>query len=343
MYVVDVPGEALATAGIRVREKAGQVQQLSEGSAEEAAGDLVLGNALPHQATHALRDERVVVVGSGPAGLFAALAMAEAGIPVTLLERGQPVEVRGRDIGRLCVRREASPNSNFCFGEGGAGTFSDGKLTTRIGRNSDPVRRVLEVLVRLGAPPSILVSGKPHLGTDRLVRLLRAFRQHLTSLGVDIRFGAVVSRLQVQREGVTGVQLSDGQEIPASRVVLAVGHSAREMYQHLTELEVAMTPKPFAMGFRIEHPQALIDRIQYGEHDAAQVLRGKGPLPVADYRLATTIQPGERHPMEASPAVCCRCRAVNRSGRLFSARSFQVLIAPTVEGSLASANALEGR
>jgi uncharacterized FAD-dependent dehydrogenase len=194
----------------------------------------------------------------------------------------------------LMVRRALDPESNLCFGEGGAGTWSDGKLTTRIGRNSDPVRHVLRTLVDLGAPESILVAGKPHLGTDRLVRILRAFRLRLQALGARVVFGARVDDLLVE-EGISGkarvkgVRLADGSEVRASRVVLAVGHSARDVYMMLRRHGAPMTPKPFAMGFRIEHPQALIDAAQYGNEDAAAVLRGKGKLPVADYSLTAQI------------------------------------------------------
>lgn len=233
----------------------------------------------------------VVVVGAGPAGLFAALSIAEAGIPVVLVERGQPVEVRGRDIGAFMGgRRYLNTESNLCFGEGGAGTWSDGKLTTRIGRNEDPVRYVLSTLHQLGAPEAILLSGKPHLGTDRLVHILRNFREHLKSLGVKILFGTKMTEIITSKGKVTGIQLEDGSQITACKVVLAVGHSAREVYRELASLDVAMTPKQFAMGFRIEHPQKIIDEIQYGPQDAKLVDRGRGKIPVADYRLAEKVE-----------------------------------------------------
>jgi uncharacterized FAD-dependent dehydrogenase len=229
--------------------------------------------------------ERVYVVGGGPSGLFAALRLAEAGLPVTLLERGQPVEQRGRDIGALFARGILAPDSNLCFGEGGAGTWSDGKLTTRIGRNSAPVRSVLAALVHFGAPDSILVDGKPHLGTDRLVRLLRALRARLAALGAAVRWGARVERVELRGGAVAALHLADGTSLPARHVILAVGHSARPLYAALLREGVAITPQACAVGFRVEHPQSLVNAAQYGAALAAEVARGAGRLPVADYRL----------------------------------------------------------
>ncbi|KAI4377706.1 hypothetical protein MLD38_015291 [Melastoma candidum] len=239
---------------------------------------------------------KIAVVGSGPSGLFASLVLAELGAEVTLFERGQGVERRGRDIGSLAVRKILQLESNFCFGEGGAGTWSDGKLVTRIGRNSEAVLAVMNTLVRFGAPENILVDGKPHLGTDRLVPLLRNFRQHLQQLGVNILFGSRVDDLLIEQGHVVGVKVSDSRERPPclgrnaayDAVILAVGHSARDVYQMLLSHNVELVPKDFAVGLRVEHPQELIDTIQYAKL-ANEVRCGRGKVPVADYKVAKYV------------------------------------------------------
>ncbi|XP_059635986.1 uncharacterized protein LOC132278196 [Cornus florida] len=239
---------------------------------------------------------KVVVVGSGPSGLFASLVLAELGADVTLVERGQAVEQRGRDIGALVVRRVLELESNFCFGEGGAGTWSDGKLVTRIGRNTDSVLTVMKTLVHFGAPKNVLVDGKPHLGTDRLIPLLRNFRQHLQELGVTIKFGTRVDDLLVENSCVVGVKVSDSrdklqlssQKLGCDAVVLAVGHSARDIYQMLLSHNMNLVPKDFAVGLRIEHPQELINHIQYSEL-ASEVHNGRGKVPVADYKVVDYV------------------------------------------------------
>lgn len=236
------------------------------------------------------RATNVVVVGCGPAGLFAALVLVESGAQVTLVERGAPVERRARDIGALFARKKLHGESNLCYGEGGAGTWSDGKLTTRIGKNAENVRIVLETLVRFGAPESILVDGKPHLGTDRLVKILQAFRKHLQGRGCKILFQTRVEEVLIDHHAVTGVRLNDGSVVRAENVVLATGHSSRELYRSLEASGVGLEAKPYAAGFRIEHPQEHINQIQYGPRWASMVARGKGPIPVADYKLAATVR-----------------------------------------------------
>ncbi|XP_058067719.1 uncharacterized protein LOC131217044 isoform X2 [Magnolia sinica] len=226
------------------------------------------------------KKSKVAVVGSGPSGLFASLVLAELGAEVTLIERGQAVEQRGRDIGSLVVRRILQPESNLCFGEGGAGTWSDGKLVTRIGRNSNSVQAVMKTLVHFGAPPNILVDGKPHLGTDRLIPLLRNFRQHLQGLGVNIKFGTRLDDLIVEKGRVVGVEVSDSrnelhfnnQKLTFDAVLLAVGHSARDVYQMLLRNNVDLVPKEFAYS-------AL----------TSEVRDGRGKVPVADYKVVKYV------------------------------------------------------
>ncbi|GKV42100.1 hypothetical protein SLEP1_g49542 [Rubroshorea leprosula] len=240
-----------------------------------------------------IRKPKIAVVGAGPSGLFASLVLAEFGADVTLIERGQAVEQRGRDIGALVVRRILESESNFCFGEGGAGAWSDGKLVTRIGRNSDSVLAIMNTLVHFGAPKKILVDGKPHLGTDRLIPLLRNFRQHLQTLGVTIMFGKRVDDLLIQDGCVVGVRASDSRDklklgchtLEFDAVILAVGHSARDIYQMLLAHNMDLIPKDFAVGLRVEHPQDLINSIQYSGL-ANEVRSGRGKVPVADYKVA---------------------------------------------------------
>eukprot|EP01038_Epipyxis_sp_PR26KG_P004575 gene4575-6448_t len=249
---------------------------------------------------------KIIIIGAGPAGLFNALTLANAGFKPIIIERGQPVEIRGRDIGALFNRKILKSNSNLCYGEGGAGTWSDGKLTTRIGKNSYDVRSVLELLVKNGAPERILIDGKPHLGTDRLVKILKSIREELVAKGAIFMFDTKVDDFIITKsrnndhnhdnndnnkediKEVSGVLLSNGSIIEAEHVILAVGHSARHLYEKLYNHGVQLEPKPIAVGFRIEHPQDLINNIQYG--DAGKLCgRGDGIIPVADYKLATEI------------------------------------------------------
>lgn len=222
-------------------------------------------------------DRHVIVIGAGPAGLFAAMGLARAGVRVTLLERGKPVDTRMRDIGQLRSKGTLDPESNTCFGEGGAGAYTDGKLYTRV--KHPYVRWVFKELVRLGAPRDILVDAHPHLGTDKLVRLVKSMREDLIERGVDVRFGARVTELVRAGDRVAAVRLADGDEISGSHVILAVGHSARDTLAHLHQLGVPIEAKPFAVGVRAEHPQELIDRSQYGG------LKPREVLGAAAYRL----------------------------------------------------------
>lgn len=229
------------------------------------------------KASARLRGESIVIVGAGPAGLFAALALAKRGIRTTILERGKEVSSRAKDVSQLVGRGQLDPDSNICFGEGGAGTFTDGKLYTRIG-GPEP-ERVLQWMVELGAPAEILVDRRPHLGTDRLVRLLKGLRKRLEKEGTAFRFSTVVETIR-ESNGRSQIVLRGGPTIEADRVILAIGHSARHLYRSLRQEGFAIEARPFAVGFRVEHPQALINEIQFGRYAQQR------DVPPAEYRLA---------------------------------------------------------
>lgn len=212
----------------------------------------------------------VVIVGSGPAGLFAALALSGAGVTTVLLERGKPVEERLKDIGRLRTQGILDPESNICFGEGGAGTYTDGKLYTRI--KHPYARWVLQTFINFGASPSILIDAHPHLGTENLVAIVKRMREKLIANGTQIRFQTRMENLLLRNGHVCGVRLASGEEISASAVVLAIGHSARDTFEKLRADGIHMEAKEFAVGFRAEHPQELINASQYGHSpDAAKL------------------------------------------------------------------------
>ena len=223
----------------------------------------------------------VVVVGAGPAGIFCAWHLAERGAEVHLIERGKPVETRARDFGRFRGRGELNPESNICFGEGGAGTYSDGKLYTR--KKDKLIPEVLERMVACGAPPSIKIDAKPHIGTNRLFRMLQNIRRELQKLGVIYHFCERVTGLIRQHSQVKGVHLASGGTLESDTVVLAIGHSARDTFEQLLAEGIPMEPKPFAVGVRAEHPQALIDGAQY--HLSSEAKTRPRTLPPADYRL----------------------------------------------------------
>jgi uncharacterized FAD-dependent dehydrogenase len=222
---------------------------------------------------------RVVVVGSGPAGSWAALRLSDAGVPVTVVERGKPVQPRRADLAQL-TRGELNPDSNYCFGEGGAGTYSDGKLYTR-SKDRDAVARVLADLVRFGAPQDVQIDSRPHVGSNRLPKVLTALRTHLESGPVTYRFETEVTGLRIERGKICAALLKGGDEIGADIVVLAVGHSARSVYEWAHRQGLGLERKSFAVGVRIEHPQTLIDEIQYG------AAAGNKNLPPAYYDLTS--------------------------------------------------------
>ncbi|EEC44331.1 predicted protein, partial [Phaeodactylum tricornutum CCAP 1055/1] len=292
---------------------------------------------------------RVIVVGAGPAGLFCALALARQGFRPILLERGQAVESRGKDIGALMHRRSMNGESNFAFGEGGAGTWSDGKLTTRIGRNSQAVRDVLDTLVAYGAPQTILVEGAPHLGTDNLVRLLRNMRLDLRALGGKVRFGTRMTSLIVEDGIAVGVeyhrsqpaiernvalaehdqQLPERGSIRGDAVVLATGHSARDVYENLYALGVQLEPKGFAVGFRVEHPQALINKIQYGSEWAPSVITAYDGNQTRGVYSFCMCPGGQIVPASTDPdEVCVNGMSFSRRDSLWANSALVVTVAP---------------
>ncbi len=222
---------------------------------------------------------RPVVVGFGPCGIFAALILAQMGLRPIVLERGKPVRERTKDTWGLWRQGVLDPDSNVQFGEGGAGTFSDGKLWSQISDPRHLTRKVLTEFVKAGAPEEILFVAKPHIGTFRLVSMVEKMRADIHALGGEVRFGQQVTDLLVQDGHVRGLTLANGQQLAADHVVLALGHSARDTFAMLQRRGVFMEPKPFSVGFRIEHPQGVIDRARFGAS------AGHPILGAADYKL----------------------------------------------------------
>lgn len=239
---------------------------------------------LPGRAAAGTDMERPVVVGFGPAGIFAALVLAQMGLRPIVLERGKQVRERTQDTWGLWRRRTLVPESNVQFGEGGAGTFSDGKLYSQIRDPRHLGRKVLTEFVKAGAPEEILYVAKPHIGTFRLVHMVENLRASIEALGGEIRFQHKVTDFEIEVDArgqrhLVGLHLENGQTLPCRHVVLALGHSARDTFEMLYTRGVHMEAKPFSIGFRIEHPQSLIDRARLGPN------AGHPAIGAADYKL----------------------------------------------------------
>jgi uncharacterized FAD-dependent dehydrogenase len=224
-----------------------------------------------------------IIIGAGPAGLFAALRLIEQGIKPIVLERGKDVRARRRDLAALNKTGVVNPDSNYCFGEGGAGTYSDGKLYTRSNKRGD-ITRILNIFVQFGAEEKILYDAHPHIGTNKLPHIITAMREQIEASGGEVHFEQKVTDILIHDAVVTGVQTATGQQYLAPHVVLATGHSARDIFELLHRKHILIEAKPFALGVRVEHPQELIDSAQYH-----CTLRGDY-LPPASYSLVEQVE-----------------------------------------------------
>ena len=227
-------------------------------------------------------NKRVLIVGFGPAGMFAALRLIELGIKPLIFERGKNVRDRRKDLHDIQQLHKINPESNYCFGEGGAGTFSDGKLYTRSNKRGD-VRKILNVLVQHGADEDILIEAHPHIGSNKLPKIIQEIRETILNCGGEIHFNSKVTDIIVDAGEAKGLKINDIEEITGDAVILSAGHSARDIFELLDKKNILIEPKPFAMGVRIEHPQSLINEIQY--HSKIK----NENLPPASYNVSCNI------------------------------------------------------
>lgn len=227
-------------------------------------------------------NKKVIIIGFGPAGMFSALRLIELGIKPIIIERGKDVRNRRRDIRAIHQEHQVNPDSNYCFGEGGAGTFSDGKLYTRSTKRGD-VKKILSVFVQHGAKKDILIDSHPHIGSNKLPKIVQQIRETIISCGGEINFNSKVTDFILKNNKMLGVVVNDNQEFFADSVILGTGHSARDIFYLLHKINIHIEPKPFALGVRIEHPQKLIDEIQYHTKNK------RDNLPAASYSLACNV------------------------------------------------------
>ncbi len=226
--------------------------------------------------------DEVIIIGAGPAGLFAALKLIEKGLKPVILERGKDVRARRRDLTNLTKNHIVNEDSNYCFGEGGAGTFSDGKLYTRSKKRGD-VNKILDVLIQHGATTEIRIDAHPHIGTNKLPKIIQAIRETIIQYGGEVIFDSRVTDILIKNNTVKGVEMQNGTRIDANKIILATGHSARDIFELLYKKEIAIQAKAFAIGIRVEHTQKLIDQIQYKCKTRGEF------LPPAPYSIARQI------------------------------------------------------
>ncbi len=227
-------------------------------------------------------EKKVVIIGAGPAGLFSALKLIESGIKPLILERGKDVRARRRDLALLNKEGKVNPESNYCFGEGGAGTYSDGKLYTRSSKRGD-VNRILNLFYHFGADEKILYDAHPHIGTNKLPQIITAIRKKIIECGGEFLFEKKVTDFVIESAKLVGVKTQDGDLFDADATILATGHSARDIFELLHSKKILIESKPFALGVRVEHPQSLIDTMQY------HCLKRDAYLPPASYSLVHQV------------------------------------------------------
>jgi uncharacterized FAD-dependent dehydrogenase len=227
-----------------------------------AVGESLLARSKTFIPKNVSESQEIIIIGAGPAGIFAALKAIELGLKPIVFERGKDVRARRRDLAKIHKEHIVNPESNYCFGEGGAGTYSDGKLYTRSKKRGN-VMQVLDWFVDFGASEDILVDAHPHIGTNRLPQIIQAMREMIIACGGQVHFDSKLTQLLIKNDKISGVQINGDRDFLCEHVILATGHSARDVFELLHKQGVAIQAKPFALGVRIEHPQSLIDKIQY--------------------------------------------------------------------------------